>query len=522
MLVKPLVRSIVRSFAGAPTGSGVSGFSPKALFAGGVAGAWYDPSDFSTLYQDIAGTIPVTAAGQTVGKMLDKSGNGLHMLAPSDPLRPTLQIVNGGYALVGAAAEYMSRTGGGNYSVFTLVGAVSKYAATGINGWFADRLTATGGFGAGTSSSEIYAQVYNGAAYVNINSATTLTLQANVPYVQSVAYNGSVASTSVNGSTEATLTTAYTVDANAQFNVMGNANIGYWNGAFFGCVYINKILSTGEKANITRYYIQKANVRPLIAVGDSFTYNTDYGQTMPDFYPDRLDVLLGASAYQVQNLGISGHTSAQMVARITALNHGKSLGNGIAIIYCGGNDTNSTFQVQAAPAPTTTVFAVNAGLGSRFGAGAYITVNGVQAIVQSVATDTITLTTPLGFTPTAGQTVTIDTQANIIKLAQTINCPRTIVVGQHFLNFTTGGESTSGSTGSLETLRAKQLAAANAVGAVYVDMYDWMRDLIVAGTYTLGNDLAWHVAVSNTHLNNTGEQIIADAIYSAMQARGWA
>jgi len=49
------------------------GFSPASLFAGGIAGAWYGPSDLSTLFQDSAGTTPVTTAGQPVGLMLDKS-----------------------------------------------------------------------------------------------------------------------------------------------------------------------------------------------------------------------------------------------------------------------------------------------------------------------------------------------------------------------------------------------------------------------------------------------------------------
>lgn len=48
----------------------------KALFAAGEQGAWYDPSDFSTMFQDGAGTTPVTAVGQSVGLILDKS-NGL-------------------------------------------------------------------------------------------------------------------------------------------------------------------------------------------------------------------------------------------------------------------------------------------------------------------------------------------------------------------------------------------------------------------------------------------------------------
>ena len=49
------------------------GFTPASLFAGGIAGAWYGPSDLSTLFQDSAGTTPVTTTGQPVGLMLDKS-----------------------------------------------------------------------------------------------------------------------------------------------------------------------------------------------------------------------------------------------------------------------------------------------------------------------------------------------------------------------------------------------------------------------------------------------------------------
>ena len=62
---------------GSPFGQ-LRAFDPASLFAGGIAGAWYDPSDLSTLFQDAAGTTPVTASGQPVGLMLDKSGNGNH------------------------------------------------------------------------------------------------------------------------------------------------------------------------------------------------------------------------------------------------------------------------------------------------------------------------------------------------------------------------------------------------------------------------------------------------------------
>ena len=45
----------------------------KSIFSKGEAGFAYDMSDMSTLFQDASGTIPVTAAGQPVGLILDKS-----------------------------------------------------------------------------------------------------------------------------------------------------------------------------------------------------------------------------------------------------------------------------------------------------------------------------------------------------------------------------------------------------------------------------------------------------------------
>ena len=57
--------------------SSVDFFSPTMLFASSEQGVWYDPSDFSTLFQDSAGTTPVTAVEQPVGLMLDKSKNGV-------------------------------------------------------------------------------------------------------------------------------------------------------------------------------------------------------------------------------------------------------------------------------------------------------------------------------------------------------------------------------------------------------------------------------------------------------------
>lgn len=66
----------------------VWGWDPGMLFEAGESGAWYDPSDPSTLFQDTGGTIPVTAIGQPVALILDKSGNGNHALQAAPSTRP--------------------------------------------------------------------------------------------------------------------------------------------------------------------------------------------------------------------------------------------------------------------------------------------------------------------------------------------------------------------------------------------------------------------------------------------------
>ena len=67
-------------------------YDPATLFTAGQKGAWFDASDITTLFQDAAGTIPVTTLGQPVGKWLDKSGNNNHATQSTAGLRPTWQI----------------------------------------------------------------------------------------------------------------------------------------------------------------------------------------------------------------------------------------------------------------------------------------------------------------------------------------------------------------------------------------------------------------------------------------------
>lgn len=66
-------------------------FSPAILFEDGQQGLWYDPSDLTTMYQTNDTSTPVTAAGQTVGLWLDKSGNENNASNATAAQRPLYQ-----------------------------------------------------------------------------------------------------------------------------------------------------------------------------------------------------------------------------------------------------------------------------------------------------------------------------------------------------------------------------------------------------------------------------------------------
>jgi hypothetical protein len=112
-------------------------FSPASLFAAGEVGAWYDPSDLTTLFTDSAGTTPVTAVEQFVGLMLDKSkglvlGPELSNFNSASWTKPTGYAVNSsGVTYDGSGSQYSKAalpavlTAGRSYRFTFTVNAIS-------------------------------------------------------------------------------------------------------------------------------------------------------------------------------------------------------------------------------------------------------------------------------------------------------------------------------------------------------------------------------------------------------------
>ena len=108
-----------RPMMGGNSGVGGGGWTPATLYAGGEQGIWLDPSDFSTMFQDAAGTTPVTAVEQPVGLILDKSQGlvlGSELVANGTfDADTTGWIADNGASLSVVGQKLRVQHGGGNY-----------------------------------------------------------------------------------------------------------------------------------------------------------------------------------------------------------------------------------------------------------------------------------------------------------------------------------------------------------------------------------------------------------------------
>ena len=160
-------------------------------------GAWYDPSDLTTMFQDAAGTTPVTAAGQPVGLILDKSGNGYHASQSTSTARPLFQVDGSGhcYLAFDGVDDYLNTaaidlTGTSHVAVFTgtyvdspavqmlLETSDTGYANSGaftisINDWADNVGTFTGGGSAAAINFTVSGQPAHAVTALHLNSVFT-------------------------------------------------------------------------------------------------------------------------------------------------------------------------------------------------------------------------------------------------------------------------------------------------------------------------------------------------------------
>lgn len=109
----------------------------QKLFSNGEQGFFYDPNVLSTMFQDAAGTVPVTAVGQPVGLIRDKSGRNNHARQTNSASRPILRknaVTGANYLEFDGTDDFLQTnnidfTGTDKVSLFTGVRKLSDVAA---------------------------------------------------------------------------------------------------------------------------------------------------------------------------------------------------------------------------------------------------------------------------------------------------------------------------------------------------------------------------------------------------------
>ncbi len=109
-IVRPLQKSVTRSVIQGAVTDPLQELIQQ-LFGNGEQGAFYLPQPVvngqQVLFQDAAGTIPVTADGDPVGLMKDLSGNGHDLSQTGDLARPLYRSSGGEYVEFNGTSSYL-------------------------------------------------------------------------------------------------------------------------------------------------------------------------------------------------------------------------------------------------------------------------------------------------------------------------------------------------------------------------------------------------------------------------------
>ena len=218
----------------------------KSLFANGEQGFFYDPNDLTTMWQDAAGTVPVTGAGQSVGLIKDKSGRNNHAYQSVSASRPILQrnATTGAYYLAFDGADdflvtnSIDFTAANKMSLFTGLERTGNATIGTVLETGSNYITPTGGFGVQ------YPHIANGNT-VNLlassSGATVNTAGANAPNV--LTYAGFI------DLSKTTAADQLKFRVNGAYDTVGRANLA-GNGNFANIpVYIGRRAGTSNPLN---------------------------------------------------------------------------------------------------------------------------------------------------------------------------------------------------------------------------------------------------------------------------------
>lgn len=257
----------------------------RALFANGEAGAWYDPSDFSTMFQEHRGSI-AAAVGQPIGLMLDKTAvagpelwTGVGVSVPAgwvdngagsythsagvDAISSNIGLVAGVYYRIEFVLS--GRTAGGVYPVLggsadganeTVDGAKVQVFASGVNALL--YLQPSNDFVGTISNISVRSFIGNHALQATSAARPVLAAGSKIDYD---AVDDLLVTTFPDLGADVTI--ARSVPGTGASILTGQTiGAGAWNDSadHHGLIIVNRALTAAETAAVTRYLDAKAGV----------------------------------------------------------------------------------------------------------------------------------------------------------------------------------------------------------------------------------------------------------------------
>lgn len=314
--------------------------------------AWYDASDIATLFQDSAGATPVTANGDRVGKMNDKSGNGVHLIQASSTFRGYYDAISfggGGIRFDGAqvlnnAAFALAQPN----TVFLKFYKTRRYAN--------DEMTTDeviyGGLHSGSHNTFFMVNAsrgtyqgalddtHGGRIYAGGALHAPGQILTSVPHIVTMEFNTVSSTIRLNG---AELVAATTIGGNSKSQLALGA---YSNGTIPSkcliaeCIVYNRLLTAGERDSIEAYLLAKNGTAPNIVFdGDSHTRGYEGCSSFGDYVYQCISGL--STPVHWHNRAVPGQTAATMAgdaatdidSRISA-----TASVNILVVCAGAND----------------------------------------------------------------------------------------------------------------------------------------------------------------------------------------
>lgn len=254
--VRPAVRSAFEQGSGGGAASIIAG-----LFAQGQQGFWLPFTDFASLSQDSAGTLPYTALEQPVGRVLDRSGRGNHASQPTSTARGKVSAAvvspptRPYYLQLDGTDDFYTCGGGGSTTGFYYSDVVRPTTST--FSALLDDTTAGGGYLVQRTNTGIHFSAKAGG----VATAVSLPLAANVQAFVLAMDDGVNLTLQVNSAQVSVARPVVTAGASTMYLGRYTTVAQYFNGTMTEPIYrAGPPPSAYERGVIRAYQMQKAGL----------------------------------------------------------------------------------------------------------------------------------------------------------------------------------------------------------------------------------------------------------------------